>query len=315
MNDPESFHALKFQTWTGQALGPAVIAMGGVHGNEPCGTRALIRIAQGLEDGHIQLRRGKLTLLAIANPLAHAKGTRDGERNLNRGFVPRTDERVLWDYENKLVAQLAPVLASHDILLDLHSFESPGPAFAMMAPPSASPREPSLNPSLELDLARCLGVPWIIQGWLDVYDRLTAMRGKPQNDSGIGTNEYMRSMGGCALTLECGQHQDPKAIQVGEAAVLNLLNAEGMLASGLVRPDGAASARVIRLRDVFVRVSPGDKLAKCWQPFECVARGEPILIRAYGERVLAAYQGVIVFPNATAPVGEELVYLATPSEV
>ena len=31
---------------------------------------------------------------------------------------------------------------------------------------------------------------------------------------GVGTTEYMRSVGGCALTLECGSHDDPASIEV-----------------------------------------------------------------------------------------------------
>ena len=36
---------------------------------------------------------------------------------------------------------------------------------------------------------------------------------------GIGTTEYMRSQGGYAITLECGQHQDPAGPEVAYQAM------------------------------------------------------------------------------------------------
>src|ERR1043165_6187535 len=40
---------------------------------------------------------------------------------------------------------------------------------------------------------------------------------------GVGTTEYMRSQGGYAITLECGQHADPAAPEVGYRAIRNTL--------------------------------------------------------------------------------------------
>jgi len=40
---------------------------------------------------------------------------------------------------------------------------------------------------------------------------------------GIGTTEYMRSVGGYATTLECGQHEDPRALDIGYTAIVNTL--------------------------------------------------------------------------------------------
>jgi hypothetical protein len=40
---------------------------------------------------------------------------------------------------------------------------------------------------------------------------------------GMGTTEYMRSTGGYALTLECGQHLDPQAPEVAYTAIKNTL--------------------------------------------------------------------------------------------
>ena len=304
--------SLQCRTWHGPLAGPAVIVLGAVHGNEPCGAVALARLATRLDAGELHLQRGSLTLVPVANALAHARGTRDGDRNLNRGFVPSAQPA---NNEDRIVAQLAPLLRAHDVLLDLHSFTTPGPAFAMVGPPNnTGPREPFARADEEVQLAQCLGVAHIIQGWLDVYDRAQALRGLPPDDLGVGTNEYMRSQGGIAVTLECGQHVDPAAVGVAERAVwgaldsLRMVHMQEMAQPASVVP--AQPGQPVRLTDVWLRQVPGDALARAWQPFEAVSRGDVLLRRADGSCVPSPADGVAVFPNAQASVGEELLYLA-----
>ena len=206
---PEQLH---WQSWTALAPGPALIVLGAVHGNEVCGAHAVARAIADLHAGRLQLARGRLTLVPVANPLAYQKGTRGGERNLNRHFVPRADPR---DYEDRVTAQLAPLLAAHEVLLDLHSFHTAGEPFAMVGPrDNPGSREPFARAAEELALARALGAPQVVQGWLEVYDQAARARGEQPGDDGIGTNEFMRSRGGYAVTLECGFHDDPRAIDV-----------------------------------------------------------------------------------------------------
>ena len=80
--------SLRAHHFAGFAPGPRLIVLGAVHGNETCGTRAIERVLRELDGGHWQVRRGALTLLPVANPLAYAKGERRGERNLNRRLLP-----------------------------------------------------------------------------------------------------------------------------------------------------------------------------------------------------------------------------------
>ena len=46
---------------------------------------------------------------------------------------------------------------------------------------------------------------------------------------GIGTTEYMRSQGGYAITLECGQHDDPAAPEVAYRAIRRTLAHLGLV--------------------------------------------------------------------------------------
>ena len=300
--NPEQLH---WQSWAALAPGPALIVLGAVHGTEVCGAHAIARVVDDLHAGRLQLARGRLTLVPVANPLAFKQGTRGGERNLNRHFVPRPDPQ---DYEDRVTRQLAPLLAAHDALLDLHSFHTAGAPFAMVGPlDNAGPREPFARAAEELALARALGVPQVVQGWLEVYDHAARARGEAPGDDGIGTNESMRSHGGYAVTLECGFHDDPQAIEVAVQAIHGALAHLGLATVSAPAPH---TGRVARLREVVLREAPGDTLAREWRSFDAVAAGEVIGVRADGRAVRAERAGCVLFPFPESQVDQEWFYLA-----
>ena len=86
--DPEVLH---WHTWAALAPGPSLVVLGAVHGNEVCGAHAIVRAIDDLTHGRLRLLRGRLTLVPVANPLAFAQATREGERNLNRRFLPQPE--------------------------------------------------------------------------------------------------------------------------------------------------------------------------------------------------------------------------------
>ena len=302
---------LQWHTWAALAPGPALVVLGAVHGNERCGAHALVRAIDDLQHGRLVLARGRLTLVPVANPLAFRQHTRAGERNLNRRFVPRAPREGIDEaYEDRVTRQLAPLLAQHDALLDLHSFHTPGDPFAMVGPrDNPGPREPFARAGEEMALARALGAQQVVEGWLDVYDRAARARGSEPDDDGIGTNEYMRSQGGYAVTLECGQHDDPDAIDVAEHAL------HGALAHlGLAQVDAPArfAGAPVRLHDVWLRESEGDRLVRDWRSFDAVQAGDVIGVRADGRAVPAPRAGCVLFSHPGAQVGQEWFYLAAP---
>ena len=302
--DPEVLH---WHTWAALAPGPSLVVLGAVHGNEVCGAHAIVRAIDDLTHGRLRLLRGRLTLVPVANPLAFAQATREGQRNLNRRFLPQPDPQ---DYEDRITHQLAPLLAQHEVLLDLHSFHTPGDPFAMVGPRNNSgAREPLARAAEEMALARALGAQQVVEGWLEVYDRAAGLRGELPDDEGIGTNEYMRSQGGYAVTIECGQHEDPEAIDVATRAIHGAL-AHLELAHVPAPPRFAGPAA--RLKDVVLRESPADRLAQDWHSFDAVQAGDVIAHRADGTPVAAPYDGCVLFPHPEAEVGQELFYLAEP---
>ena len=237
---------LRVHTFAAAQAGPRLMVLGGVHGDETCGTTAIARIVRELDDGAIELACGQLSLVPVANPLARRLGRREGERNLNRSFRPTAQPN---DLEARLTNALCPLLAAHDVLLDLHSFQSAGDAFAMIGPrDNDGALEPFRRAYEEGQLALHLGTTRVVEGWLDIYAAGMAQRGVAATEEalvfGWGTNEFMRSEGGYAVTLECGQHNDPAAPEVAYRAIRAALLHLGLTSGAAADP---AKPRLLRL--------------------------------------------------------------------
>jgi predicted deacylase len=291
-----------------------LIVTGAVHGNETCGTKAILRVMGELDSGALAIARGRVTFVPVTNPLAYAKGERSGERNLNRNLGPVENPA---DFEDRVANWLCPLLAQHEVLLDLHSTRADAGPFAMLGPrDNDGPLEPYRHSAKERGLARALGVGRFVEGWLATYEkgvrrRAAEGRGSRHNTDpryGVGTTEYMRSVGGCAMTLECGQHEDPQSPEVAYRAIKNALAFLGLV-------DAPAPARVdryeaLRLNDVIDRDHPDDKFAREWTSFDRLAKGDLIATRHDGTKLTAPEDGWIVFPDFKAQPGHEWYYLA-----
>lgn len=110
--------SVPFTLIVGRTPGPKVVAVGGVHGDEFEGPRALIELARTLDPAHLV---GSVVLVPLANPLAYAAGTRnipeDG-LNLNRIFPGDPHGSVGQRLAQALVHRL---IAPADLAIDLHS--------------------------------------------------------------------------------------------------------------------------------------------------------------------------------------------------
>jgi predicted deacylase len=300
--------------------GPRLVVLGAVHGDETCGTRAIERVIAALDAGTLTLVAGQVTFVPVTNPLAYAEKRRAGDRNLNRKLQPNPTPG---EYEDHVANWLCPLLAGHEVLLDLHSFRAPGVPFVFIGPrDNAGPLEPFAQAAREEALALRLGVGRVVDGWLATYAAGIARRRELaaafpdavldlDPAYGIGTTEYMRSVGGAAVTLECGQHDDPGAVDIGHAAIVNTLAHLGLIDAA--DPAPAAQIEALSLCEVVDRTSDGDAFAKTWKSFDRVGAGERIGTRGDGTAVVAPFDGVVVFPNADAQVGQEWFYLARDS--
>jgi len=313
------FHSL---TYSGLQSGTRLIILGAVHGNETCGTRAIERVMQEIRAGSLRLVAGSVTFVPVTNPLAYARQQRVGDRNLNRNLFPTDRPQQFEDY---VANWLCPVLARHDALLDLHSFHTGGEPFVMLGPENNNGTlEPFARADEEESLGRHLGVRRFVDGWLDTYAlgvelrtalaRSGAEAGASNTDLryGVGTTEYMRSVGGYGLTLECGQHDDPEAPHVAYRAIRNALAHLG-ISSGTV-PVPVADSEALRLYRVVDKHHPDDRLSRDWASFDRISAGELIGVRHDGTQVLADCDGYLVFPNPNAQPGQEWFYLARADE-
>ncbi len=292
------------------ARGPRLIVTGAVHGNEVCGTHAIRAVAAEFGSGRRQLARGMLTLVPVCNPVAFAKGQREGERNLNRDFRPTVHAA---DVEDRIVNQLAPLLAAHDVLVDLHSFASRGEPFVFVGPgDNDGDLEPFSQEAAEAALALAMGPARLVYGWLPTYAKGVVRRASGSVAYGIGTTEYMRHQGGYGVTVECGQHADPQAPAVARSAIehaIALLRLEDDPPARAL-PDPRRPVERIALVDVHDRLAAGDRLAAEWRSFDRLRQGQPIAFRADGTAITAPADGYVMFPNPDAVVGREWFYFA-----
>jgi predicted deacylase len=315
MNELESLH-FQSVSFTGLAPGARLIVLGAVHGNETCGTQAIRRVISEIESGQFDIVAGTITFVPVTNPLAYARHQRMGDRNLNRNLVP-TGAPV--EFEDRIANWLCPLLAQHEALLDLHSFHTAGEPFVMLGPENNSGAlEPFARAAEETALALSLGVHRFVDGWLDTYAAGVARRlasGASAREAdvhyGVGTTEYMRAQGGIALTLECGQHDDPAAPSVAYRAIRNALAHLRLSAAPVPLP--VTDTEALRLYAVVDRAHAADAFAREWSSFDRVHAGEVIGMRHDGTPVRADSDGYVVFPNPKALPGQEWFYLARAS--
>jgi hypothetical protein len=183
--------------------------------------------------------------------------------------------------------------------------------------------EPFAHAAQEQALALRLGPRRIVEGWLQTYavgvqrrlertaptERAHLLSTDPRY--GIGTTEAMRSGGGYALTLECGQHQDPQAPEVAWRAIRNTLAHLQLLDAPA--PAATTGIEFLRLAEVVDRLHADDRFSRTWSSYDPLQAGQDIGVRHDGTPVRAPQDGFIVFPNASAVAGNEWFYFAQPS--
>ncbi|MFP8891390.1 succinylglutamate desuccinylase/aspartoacylase family protein [Natrialbaceae archaeon A-CW2] len=101
---------------------PEIAVVAGIHGDEPCGVRAVERL---LETDPSVKRPVKLV---IANELALERGVRYVDEDLNRAFPGHTEATT---HEGQLAAKLADEL-EHCLTFSMHSTQSHAEPFAIV---------------------------------------------------------------------------------------------------------------------------------------------------------------------------------------
>lgn len=276
-------------TAKGDEPGYDFTVFGSVHGNEFCGSQAVERLVQNIEDGKIKIKAGSFTCVPVANPLAFEQKKRFISHNLNRAFYVRDEDEITCQ-EHRFANILAPLLQKPGgYFLDLHSYTAKGNAFAILGGEMSEKYRA---------FAKSLGVARLIYGWGSVVkqDKTNA-----DDRAGQGTVNYARlpENGMNSITLECGHHHNEDATDTGYQATLNVMKLLDMaeIDESLIDPNLLGDEQYsINLKSVQFKTKEGD-FAKDWINLDSVKKGEEIAFYDDGERLIAPENGFIVLPN------------------
>ncbi len=194
--------------------GPLVIATGGIHGNEPSGARAIVRVFEALHAAAPPLRGRVLGL--TGNLAALNRGERFLDRDLNRAWRPERlaalakarpedlagEDRELVELGGEIEAALGARTGAA-VFLDLHTTSSDSAPFAIVSDSRVNRR-----------LAQALGVPILL--------------GLEESLEGTLLN-WVNQLGHVAIGFEAGQHEAPESLARHEAALWLTLVSVGCL--------------------------------------------------------------------------------------
>ncbi|MDD1713732.1 MAG: succinylglutamate desuccinylase/aspartoacylase family protein [Methanoregulaceae archaeon] len=265
-----------------QAKGPRhgvhIVVLGGVHGDEKTGIDVVRKLHALFTAGDEHLAAGTLTLV-LGNEEAIRliqRGT-SVEHNLNRLFTEKHLAGPVLDfYESRRAHQLAPLLASANVSIDLHSTSSPSSPFL---PCAFSPRHERIYRWFSCDLV--LTDPDYILGG----ERAT-------------TDEYVDSCGGAGICFETGFAGDTSRAPAVFESIKQVLADVGLIIPARPLSPPEPDYRVYRIvRRIFLSPDGFSYAAKFPESFQPVQKGE--VIGYHGTRPeIAEEEGVIVFPKA-----------------
>jgi len=286
--------------------GPLVIAIGGLHGNEPAGVQALTEIFQMLEQ-EVVVRpdfefRGKLVGL-VGHLQAFQRGLRFINEDLNRIWLPGKVEKILAENSQDLrdepleirelytdICQaIQTALPTTLVLLDLHTTSADGGIFCI--------------PGDETDgvaLYRDLYAPVILGLFKGLHG--TLLRFATEGGFVAQGDFPLRTFG---AAFEAGQHDDPLSVSRSVAAIVHALRVldcidESALDSrhhdDVLRQSGEHLPQVTRLEYVHP-IAPEDhfKMRPGYNNFQPVQQGE-ILADDTNGPVVSPSDGLILMP-------------------
>lgn len=263
-----------------------------MHGNEPCGAYALARLIKRM----VRPLRGRLTL-AFMNPAAAARRNGDGshgaravEEDLNRVWSAGALGGPGASLELTRARALRPLLASVDTLLDLHSMHCDGPPVILAG---AAPKG--------VALARAVGA-----GLPIVIDRGHAGGTRLRDYAGFGDPASPTS----ALLVECGQHDDPAAVELAYAVSLRFLAHWGLVEPRPSQLSAARPAPEIEVTDTITVQTGPFEFAAAYRSLDVVPRAGTLIGRDGAREVRTPYDAcMLVMPSYLLGPGDTAVRL------
>ena len=178
--------------------GAHVAVVGGTHGNESAGVKAIVELHRAFTNGEIMPNRGKISFL-LGNPKAYEKDIRYIDNDLNRAFA-RPDPLTV---EGKRALEIKAFLKDNDdirALLDLHSVSIGD--FRLLVYPAAG----TGNTDLSLKLS-------------DIPIHFAFYPGHMPGTLVVAAGSYDI----CGLIVECGNHYDGQAVDTARQHICNFL--------------------------------------------------------------------------------------------
>ena len=270
----------------GQAAGPRLVCVAGIHGNEPEGITALLDIWDG---PGLEAMRGTLVLVPVANPPAFRAGDRRNPQDpldMNRIFPGSATGTITERLAYRLYQD---VVADADFVVTLHGWGRGG----MVVPYVEYPRDTAVTPASRA-MAACFGLDWI-----EAFDWPTGMLAAVCARRGIPVIEP--EIGGLESTI-C----ERRALYV--RGIYNLMRHLGMLPG---QPDDQQPPRDVERVEV---VAPrGGLIRRRRELGEPVRRHEEIavvcdLLGRTVAKVTSPMDGFIAAQRQTASVnpGEQI---------
>lgn len=278
---------------TGSGMGPVIVALAGMHGNEQAGVYALQQVFKKLKKYNSDFR-GELWGIQ-ANTEALKRDVRFIDEDMNRLWLPSIIRSVrktpLMEMESSERRELKQLLHLLDkiipynsdrpvIIADLHSFSGEGSIFTITAR-----KEKHISLLSSLHAPMIFGIENALQG--------TVLR-------------YYQDLGYITFAFEGGQHQEEVTIQNNMAAVFLLLKSLGVISDAAV-PEMSSfdhqlkqvtqgiPGQVELIYQHIVEPDDGFEMLPGFKNFDPVKKGDWLATDNQG-KIRAEYDGFILMP-------------------
>jgi len=271
--------------------GPTLLILGGIHGNEPAGVLAALRVLPRIQERSADLR-GEVVLLR-GNTRALERKVRFIDADLNRQWT--ADNVRIRESENggrpevsELVEQSELLVALREVVnrardnvyfLDLHTTSAPGKPFATVGDTLRN-----RTFALRFPVTIVLGLEEQINGTL---------------------LEYLNNLGAITMGFEAGQHQAVTSVDHHEAVIWNAIFTTGnFLRADLPELDhcrpllerAGGGTRVVEVRHrQAIRPEDGFQMEPGFNNFQPVRRGQ-VLAKDRRGKITARESGLILLP-------------------
>jgi predicted deacylase len=277
--------------------GPRVLVQALTHGNEICGAIALDWLLGQIEQGW-RPRCGRL-IVAFANVAAYARfdpahpyRSRSVDEDLNRVWADEVLLGARDSTELRRARELRPFVDASELLLDIHSMSEP-----------CEPLMVCGTAQKNADFARRLGMPAVL---LIDTGHPAGLRMVERGRFGDPARPER------ALLIECGQHWEPRAVEVALDALVRFLGLTSLADAAWVRAHVRlplpARQRLLRVTEAVVARSdefhflvPTVGLSVIEKAGTPIARdGEQIVVTPYDHTVLVMPGTHNLKPGGTA---------------